>query len=606
MAPYAPASGWDIGEYRGLERTSEPAVLVLTPDEAGAALAATTDRSLCVVLWAGEKQIARALLDDPRVAGALDPACSPAHAYAIIAAAVTRAQAVVHMSRTLEIGQALAAERDLDTLLGLILTHARLSTGADGASIYTRDKDGAIYFRLWQNASMAATPTVEKTSVGEDSIAGHVARTGKPLLVADAHAVPADAPYTFNAAFDRETGYQTKSLLTLALTNKAGETVGVLQLVNRKDRADRLLRTPEDYRQHVRPFDDGDVAIARALAGPAGIALENSLLYADIERLFEGFIRASVQAIEARDPATAGHSFRVADFTERLALAVDRADTPDLRDVTFTREQLRELRYAALLHDFGKVGVRENVLTKAKKLHPHRLEIVKGRFRYARAAIESRALRERLALHEARLTEAERALRRREIEDRLADDLARLKRHFDTVLHAVEPTARHQRVSQALDAVVGFTFPGEAGEETPLLDDFEFADLSLPLGSLNAEERVEIESHVSHTYAFLRLIPWPRDLAGLPDIAYAHHEKLDGTGYPRHLAGAAIPVPSRIMTISDIYDALTAADRPYKRSLPAEQALDILAAEAEAGKVDAVLFRVFVDSGTWRASRGGQ
>ena len=310
---------------------------------------------------------------------------------------------------------------------------------------------------------MAATPTVEKTSVGEDSIAGHVARTGKPLLVADAHAVPADAPYTFNAAFDRETGYQTKSLLTLALTNKAGETVGVLQLVNRKDRADRLLRTPEDYRQHVRPFDDGDVAIARALAGPAGIALENSLLYADIERLFEGFIRASVQAIEARDPATAGHSFRVADFTERLALAVDRADTPDLRDVTFTREQLRELRYAALLHDFGKVGVRENVLTKAKKLHPHRLEIVKGRFRYARAAIESRALRERLALHEARLTEAERALRRREIEDRLADDLARLKRHFDTVLHAVEPTARHQRVSQALDAVVGFTFPGEAG-----------------------------------------------------------------------------------------------------------------------------------------------
>ena len=270
-----------------------------------------------------------------------------------------------------------------------------------------------------------------------------------------------------------------------------------------------------------------------------------------------------------------------------------------------SKDQMRELRYAALLHDFGKVGVREQVLVKAKKLMPHQLEIVKHRFRYARAAIERRAYRALLALHDRQLTRAEFHREHAAIEQGLATDLARLQAHLDTVLRANEPHVTHQEVSGGLAEAAAFTFPGEDGEHVALLDEFEFADLSLPKGSLNARERIEIESHVTHTYAFLSLIPWTRNLANLPLIAFAHHEKLDGSGYPQRLAATGIPVQSRMMTISDIYDALTAGDRPYKKGLPEDRALDILAAEARAGKIDGELFQVFVDCGAWRLESAG-
>ena len=415
-------------------------------------------------------------------------------------------------------------------------------------------------------------------------------RSGETVLLDDAYAIPESAPYKFNPASDRAIGYHTKSLLTLPLTNKGGEVVGVLQLINRKNRPD-VLRTPEDIATHVRSFDTRSRQLAQALAGQAGVAIENSMLYADIERLFEGFIKASVQAIEARDPTTAGHSFRVADFSERLAMAVDRADRHSLRDIRFNREQLRELRYAALLHDIGKIGVREQVLVKAKKLQPPQLALLQQRFRYARVSLERRLYQELLALHDQReLDPAALAGRRRDIEQAFARDLAKLDEYLRIVLHANEPTVLPGEIAAGLDDILSFRFPSEHDEEL-LLHDFEFSDLSIVQGSLNDEERAQIESHVNHTYTILSLIPWTRDLARLPEIAYGHHEKLDGTGYPRRLAAKDIPVPTRIMTIADIYDALTAPDRPYKRHLSAPEALDILQAEAKAGKVDTDLFR---------------
>lgn len=504
------------------------------------------------------------------------------------------------LEQLLEIGRALASEKDLDSLLGMILAHARSLTNADGASIYTRDSQGKLYFRLWQNASTQATSNAQKTLVGEYSIAGYVARTGKVLAIKDVYKIAEKAPYTFNPASDRSIGYRTQSLLTVALKNKADDIVGVLQLINRKRNPKRLLRTAQDFKKWVQPFTAQDQAVALALAGQAGVALENSMLYADIEHLFEGFIKASVQAIEARDPTTAGHSFRVADFTERLATAVDRADEASLRGISFNKEQLRELRYAALLHDFGKVGVRENILVKAKKLQPAQLELLKQRFRYARASLERRAYRYLLDLSKQAANSDEFLQRRVEIEKQLASDKARLDVFLQQVLYANEPTMAQAEVSADLQAIVDFRFPGEDGEELPLLEAFEFADLALSKGSLNATERVQIESHVSHTFAFLSLIPWTKNLSNLPAIAYAHHEKLDGSGYPRRLAGAAIPVQSRIMTIADIYDALTAGDRPYKHGLPEQQALDILALEAKAAKIDAALYKVFVESKAWR------
>ena len=610
LRSFAPRRFEKLAEIR---KDIEGSVVIATPEQAREMLArrrseAAAAPKFAVVLWLRDRgqKLDRDLLDQPQVAGALDASCPRATVYATIKAASTllresgERRAAQMLEHVLEIGRALASEKDLDSLLGLILTHARHLTGADGASVYTRDAGGKLYFRQWQNASTGATSNARKTLVGDYSIAGHVAREGKAVMLEDAYALPPDAPYQFNPASDRSIGYRTKSLLTVPLKNKADEVVGVLQLINRKDDPGTVLRRPEDFENSVRPFDEQDRAIALALAGQAGVALENSMLYADIERLFEGFIMASVQAIEARDPTTAGHSFRVADFCERTAIATDRADAPELRAMTFSKEQLRELRYAALLHDFGKVGVREHVLVKAKKLQPPHLELLKQRFRYARASIERRAWRRLVELHNGHLKESELAVRRREIEQELAADQARLEEYLQQVLRANEPTVSHEQVSAELGEVMTFRFPGEEGEELPLLHDFEFADLALSKGSLNAEERAQIESHVSHTYAFLSLIPWTRNLANLPNIAYSHHEKLDGSGYPRRLTADAIPVPSRIMTIAHIYDALTAGDRPYKPGMPAEKALDILAAEAKAAKIDAALYKVFVESGAWR------
>ena len=597
----------DLRVQPGMQLPPAGSVLVLSIPEARQLLAGVPTVPFVLVLWFRPSEHADPdVLEHATIAGVLRPDSQPEAVYTVLQAAfrLLAVQSTENTARmledVLEIGRALASEKDLDTLLSLILAHARSLTGADGSSIYTRDRDGVLYFRLWQNASTTATANAQKTLVGDYSIAGYVARSGECVLLEDAYTIPETAPYKFNPASDRAIAYHTKSLLTVPLTNKAGDVVGVLQLINRKDRTGVLLRTPEDVATHVRPFDARSTQLAQALAGQAGVAIENSMLYADIERLFEGFIKASVQAIESRDPTTAGHSFRVADFTERLAMAVDRGGAPGLPDLRFSRDQLREIRYAALLHDFGKVGVREDVLVKAKKLYPQQLELLTQRFKYARLSVSHQAYRKLLNLfEEVEHDPDEFRQRRQEIEQAVTAEHHRLEQYLHTVMRANEPTVLHASAPLELREVQAYHFL-DGAEAKPLLHDFEFADLTLPKGSLSAQERIEIESHVSHTFEFLRLIPWTRDLAHLPEFAYAHHEKLDGTGYPRGLVQADIPVPARMMTISDIYDALTAPDRPYKLAVSVERALDILGAEARANKIDASLLQVFIESGAYR------
>jgi HD-GYP domain-containing protein (c-di-GMP phosphodiesterase class II) len=589
-------------------------LLVLTPELARVLVtrqdseADSNPDAIAIVLWREvlNTDLDATLVDHPMVVGVLDSSCPADTIYATLNAGLRRLQhmdgsrAADMLERVLEIGRALSSEKDLDTLLDLILTYARELTNADGASIYTLDANGKLHFRLWQNFSTTARSNAQKTLVGEYSIAGYVARTGDVINVDDAYEIPETAPYRFSRAVDSSIGYHTRSMLTVPLKSKSDEVVGILQLINRKDQPNVLLSTPKDVATHVLPFDEQSESVALALAGQAGVALENSILYKDIEGLFEGFITASVQAIEARDPTTAGHSFRVAGFTEGLARAVDRADGDGLRDITFTREQMTELRYAALLHDFGKVGVREDVLVKAKKLHSHELELVQQRFKYARASTVRRAYRQLLDMQQQRHMDPEEfATRRREVENMLAKEGQRLDGFLSTILRLNEPTVSQEVVPSDLNVVAQYTFPDEDGQARSLLRPFEFANLALARGSLDSEERAQIESHVSHTFSFLSLIPWTKDLSQLPEIAYSHHEKLDGSGYPRGLTSAEIPTQSKIMTIADIYDALTARDRPYKRSLPTEKALDILHAEAQQGRVDPHMLKVFVESNAY-------
>jgi HD-GYP domain-containing protein (c-di-GMP phosphodiesterase class II) len=524
------------------------------------------------------------------------------HAAALVAVRNARSTAIERTRELAElsaIGMALTTERDLGSLLGLILSHARRVTGADAGSLYLveRDEDGApvrLRFASSQNYSLPSLPFSSFTvPINDSSLAGYAAATGGPLVIGDVYMLPDGATYRQNRSFDESFGYRTKSMLVLPMKTHRAEVIGVLQLINRKANPDAVLSTADAVEREVVPFDSHCVEVTTALASQAAVAIENGRLYEDIERLFEGFVTAAVTAIESRDPATSGHSGRVATMTVGLAEAVDHLSTGPYRDVSFTREQLRELRYAGLLHDFGKVGVREQVLVKEKKLYPQDLDLIRHRFAYLdqRTELEFERGRAELLLQHGRAA-YEAGLHRLECERRKRRE--ELARFLDTIVQANEPTVLAEGSFDALEAIGRRTFVDFDGGVRPLLEEHELQFLMIPRGNLDEQERREIESHVTHTYRFLEQIPWTRELQAIPSIAYAHHEKLNGRGYPNRVTGLEIPVQARIMTIADIYDALTATDRPYKRAVPRERALDILSMEAREGTIDPSLLETFV------------
>jgi response regulator RpfG family c-di-GMP phosphodiesterase len=250
------------------------------------------------------------------------------------------------------------------------------------------------------------------------------------------------------------------------------------------------------------------------------------------------------------------------------------------------------------LHDFGKVGVREKVLVKAKKLYEPDRELLLGRFDFIRKAIESEGLKKRLDLV-AQLGPAEAERQFGALDEEMRRRLAEIDEHIAFILKANEPTVMPTGGFEKLAEIALMTYVDPRGEIRPYLTTEEVAALKLPRGSLTTDERVEIESHVVHTFNFLENIPWGRRLGKIPIIAGGHHEKLDGTGYPRGLRGEEIRIETRMMTISDIFDALTASDRPYKRAVPIDKALDIIGSEVKNGKCDADLFRIFVEAKVW-------
>ena len=533
------------------------------------------------------------------------------HAAALLAArrahvdAENRARELAELTA---IGVALGTERDLSTLLELILTQARRVTSSDAGSLYLveREENGvprSLRFAMAQNFSLPALPFSTFTvPIDHASLAGYAAATGEPLVIGDVYLLPDDVTYRQNRTFDDAFGYRTKSMLVLPMKSHRDEVVGVLQLINRKRALDMRLMSDEVVDREVLTYDERCVEVASALASQAAVAIENGRLYEDIERLFEGFVTAAVTAIESRDPTTSGHSGRVASMTVGLAEVVDRTSDGPYRHVSFSRAQLRELRYAGLLHDFGKVGVREQVLVKEKKLYPHDLELIRHRFAYLfqRADLEFERTRAEFVLARGqdgydemlRRLDAERERRRRE-----------LRCYLDAIVGANEPTVLEEGSFDALYQIRDKTFVDFEGRVRPLLEDHELQFLMIRKGNLDETERREIESHVTHTFRFLEQIPWTRELRNIPQIAYGHHEKLNGAGYPNALDGAAIPVQTRMMTIADIFDALTATDRPYKRAVPAEQALDILHLEAKEGMLDSTLLAAFVEARVYEQAR---
>jgi HD-GYP domain-containing protein (c-di-GMP phosphodiesterase class II) len=407
------------------------------------------------------------------------------------------------------------------------------------------------------------------------------------------YSIPESLPFRFNPDRDQRMHYRTKSMLVVPMKNPQGEIIGVVQLINCKKDPDASV-TPENARDLVIPYPESRRALVSSLASQAAVAIENNRLYENIQSLFEGFVKASVTAIESRDPTTSGHSFRVADLTVGFAEAVDRADDPHFRLINFTRSEMKEIRYASLLHDFGKVGVREEVLIKAKKLYPLQSELVRERFDFVRKAAQHEHTERKLNYLLERGRE-EFMARTEQFEAEMSDKLKELDEFLKFVMQCNEPTVLPEGDFRRLTDLATMQFLDWDGTPRPLLNEDEVRLLSIPKGSLDDSERRQIESHVAHTFNFLSQIPWTKELRRIPEIARGHHEKLNGSGYPYKLAEPEIPVQTRMMTISDIFDALTASDRPYKRALPLEKALDILKTEAGHQLIDTRLFQLFVE-----------
>ena len=508
-----------------------------------------------------------------------------------------------------KVGMALMSERDPDSLMGMILTQARRLTDSDAGSLYLveegDDGEKTLHFLRAQNASLPDLPTPDfSLPFDETSVAGFTALHGEPLIIDDAYEISESAPYSFNRAFDEEVGYRAKSMLVVPMKD---HRVGVLQLINRKSDPEGVIRDEATAAEYVLPYESREVELVQSLAGQAAVSIENGQLYRDIDNLFEGFIKATVIAIDQRDPTTSGHSVRVSTLTCDVAEMADRAGDGPFKDTSFTREQMKELRYAGLLHDFGKVGVRENVLVKAKKLPPVLLERIEARFDLIRRTLESE-FHQKKAEHLLQSGKDGFDVFLRGLEEEYESSLEQLDRFHEAIRESNEPKVLPEASADILSHIAAATFRDFEDRQVPYVTPEELHFLSIPKGSLDSDERKQIESHVTHTYNFLTQIPWTGDLARVADIAHGHHEKLNGTGYPRGIGASEIAIQTRIMTVSDIFDALTASDRPYKRALPATRALDILNMEAKDGMLDQAVVDLLLASevyhkileGDWR------
>ncbi len=495
------------------------------------------------------------------------------------------------------IGKALATEKDFNKLLSLILSKVKKLTQCDSGSIYIVEQDKSGNKTLcFKQSSLKLDEGEFSFAISKNSISGYVALTGKVLSLKDVYNLPNDAEYSLNLEYDKKHYYKTKSMLVVPMTNHSNEVIGVLQLINKKRYPDISFDSIESIEKYTINFDSHDIELVKSVAGQAAVSIENNILYRNIENLFEGFVKASVYAIESRDPPTSGHSERVAIYTVGLAEAVNTLDSGKWEKINFNSDQIKEIRYASLLHDFGKVGVREEVLLKASKLYPYELEFIKSRFKLIKKTLENQFLKKKVQY----LLEKDRnkALTLIKNEDSiLKNKLEEVDKALELVIFNNNPKVVEEKVNlNYLKEIANKTILDSNGDYINYITDRELSYLSIGKGSLGYKERKEIESHVSHTFEFLSQIPWTSELNSIPEIAYAHHERLNSKGYPNNLSGDSIPNQSKLIAVSDIYDALTAGDRPYKVAVSQSEALDILKLEVNSNHIDSELVRLFIDA----------
>ncbi|PLX71202.1 MAG: phosphohydrolase [Denitrovibrio sp.] len=469
----------------------------------------------------------------------------------------------------IELAYSLVRIRDLDELLGTMLTRIRNMLDADAGSIFIYDSEAdELIFKYTQNDSLDLPFNAFRMPANENSIAGFCAVRNSIINLEDVYNLDPKFPFSFNPSFDKMSGYKTVSMLVFPINDINGRLIGVLQLINKKNYQSALI-TVENAADVVIPFDQTDETTAHSLSGIVGMALENALLYDSIEQMWAGFIEACMTAIDSRDPVTGGHSQRVTDYTMYTAETMSE-DMEVWPDFNLSPEDLRCLKYSCMLHDFGKLVISENVLQKANKLYPGMLEVIEFRFGIAKAMAK--------------------------LAGKPEEEIEELGSLLNMVRKANVPTVLDDDTSGGLDKCLTYEFKDYDGNTHTLLTKDEYDYLSIKRGSLTNEERSIIQSHANHTFDFLIKIPWTNELKLVPIVAALHHERIDGKGYPFGLAGDQIHMQGRIMAVADIFDALTAADRPYKKAMPVEKACAILKEEAERFALDKKVVDYFVDN----------
>jgi HD-GYP domain-containing protein (c-di-GMP phosphodiesterase class II) len=381
------------------------------------------------------------------------------------------------------------------------------------------------------------------------------------------------------------------------MKNHKDQVIGIIQLINKK--ADRQAKlTGPDLDKAVRAFERRDSDLIEAIAAQGAIAIENLTILEDMMRLFDGFVSASARAVECMDSATSGHCARLATYAVMTAEAINKITEGPLAPYKFDRAALKELRYAALMHDIGKIGVRESVLKKDRRLTEDRLEVIKVRFQYFKEVLKHKAFRQAM---NSIFSGGGKAVRMSDVESDLEKQVAEL----DEILAYILKINTYGRLDDPdhdkLKAIADSDLIDVDGVVHKYLTPEEFDNLAVRRGNLTPKERLEIEEHVVLTHKILSSIPWLPEYKDVPEIAGSHHERMNGSGYPNRLKGDEIPIGGQILAMLDIYEALTASDRPYKPPVTREKALAILEAEAKANHLNEHIVRLFIDSGIFKA-----
>ena len=550
--------------------------------------------------------------------------------------------------RLIELGIALSAERNHSRLLEKILLGAKELTNADGGTLYLVGEGGhELRFVIMRNDTMHIelggttgapipfAPVQLRDAAGAPnykSVVAAAAVTGDTINLADAYNAPG-FDFSGPRAFDARTGYRSQSFLTVPLKNHDAEVVGVLQLINARAADGRPM-----------PFSAEIVPLVEALAGQAAVALDNQMLIDAQRNLFRSVLKVFAGAIDAKSPYTGGHCHRVPEATNMLARAADAATEGPLAEFHLSEEEWYELEVAGGLHDCGKVTTREFVVDKATKLETiyNRIHEIRTRFEVVKRDTEIEYLRALLAGGDESAVGAVRDARLAE----LNDDFAFVAEcNIGSEFMAPEKIARLQRIARitwqrTLDDRLGLSWEESARQppardlpatehlladkpahifehdSQPLAADNpwgfvitppphkanqgEVYNLSIRRGTLNDEERYHINDHIVQTIIMLEALPFPKNLRRVPEWAGGHHEKMDGTGYPRGLKREQMSIPARIMMIADIFEALTARDRPYKARKKLSECIDIMAHMSRDRHIDPDLFELFLNSGVYR------